>query len=49
VFVLAPGGVTHDFENRTGERASFLNVSAPGNFEQRMPEISRWLSQNGPI
>jgi mannose-6-phosphate isomerase-like protein (cupin superfamily) len=48
-FVLAPGGVTHDFENRSAAGAGFLNMSAPGSFEQRMPEISKWLSQNGPI
>jgi quercetin dioxygenase-like cupin family protein len=48
-FVLAPGGVTHDFENRSAARAGFLNISAPGDFEPRMPEISHWLSQNGPI
>jgi mannose-6-phosphate isomerase-like protein (cupin superfamily) len=48
-FVLAPGGVTHDFENRSTDRVGFLNMSAPGNFEPDMPKISRWLSQNGPI
>ena len=32
-FVLVPGNVTHDFENRGPERAGMLNVSAPGNFE----------------
>lgn len=48
-FVLAPGGVTHDFENRSAARAGFLNISAPGDFEPRMPEISEWLSRNGPI
>jgi mannose-6-phosphate isomerase-like protein (cupin superfamily) len=48
-FVLAPADVPHDFENRSDARAGFLNISAPGNFEERMPEISRWLSQNGPI
>src|SRR6186997_3347394 len=34
-FVLVPGNVTHDFENRGEERAGMLNVSAPGDFEQR--------------
>jgi mannose-6-phosphate isomerase-like protein (cupin superfamily) len=48
-FVLAPGGVTHDFENRSAARAGFLNISVPGNFEPRMPEIGEWLSRNGPI
>ena len=42
-FVLVPGGVTHDFENRSPERAGLLNVSAPGNFEPRMPGIAQWF------
>jgi hypothetical protein len=39
-FVVVPGHVTHDFENRGAERAGVLNVSAPGNFEQHM-RVSR--------
>src|SRR5262245_66041566 len=31
-FVLLPGGVVHDFENRTNKRAGVLNISAPGGF-----------------
>jgi|SRR5690606_1846905 len=42
-FVLAPGGTVHDFENRTSERAGFLNISAPGNFEEHMPGIAEWF------
>ena len=42
-FVLVPGNVTHDFENRGSERAGMLNVSAPGDFEQRMPGIAQWF------
>jgi len=42
-FVLVPGNVTHDFENRGEERAGMLNVSAPGDFEQRMPGIAQWF------
>src|SRR6478752_4610042 len=42
-FVLVPGNVTHDFENRGEERAGMLNVSAPGDFEQRMPAIAQWF------
>jgi mannose-6-phosphate isomerase-like protein (cupin superfamily) len=42
-FVLAPGGVVHDFENRTGKRAGMLNVSVPGDFEQHMPGIAEWF------
>jgi quercetin dioxygenase-like cupin family protein len=42
-FVLAPGGVTHDFENRTPKRAGMLNVSVPGDFEPHMPGIRDWF------
>ena len=42
-FILVPGNVTHTFENRTGERAGFLNVSVPGSFEEVMPGIARWF------
>lgn len=41
--VLGPGGTPHDFENRSGERAGFLNDSAPGDFEEAMPGIADWL------
>jgi mannose-6-phosphate isomerase-like protein (cupin superfamily) len=42
-FVVVPGGVTHDFENRTKKRAGVLNVSAPGDFEEHMPGIADWF------
>ena len=38
-FVLVPGGVTHDFENRSPARAGMLNVGSPGAFEPEMPGI----------
>jgi mannose-6-phosphate isomerase-like protein (cupin superfamily) len=44
-FVLVPGGVTHCFQNRGDTRAGALNVSAPGDFEQRMPGIADWFIQ----
>ena len=47
-FVLVPGGMTHDFENRTAERAGVLNVSVPGCFEQKMPDIVRWFAEHPP-
>ena len=47
-FVLVPGDVTHDFENRGPDRAGFLNISAPGDFEQRMPEIAQWFRERSP-
>jgi mannose-6-phosphate isomerase-like protein (cupin superfamily) len=42
-FVLVPGGTPHDFENRGSERAGFLNVSTPGDFEPAMPDIASWF------
>lgn len=47
-FVLVPGGVPHDFENRGDERAGMLNVSAPGDFEQAMPGIAEWFRDRSP-
>jgi mannose-6-phosphate isomerase-like protein (cupin superfamily) len=47
-FVLIPGGVTHDFENRGDVRAGVLNFYAPGTFEEHMPEIARWWRENPP-
>jgi mannose-6-phosphate isomerase-like protein (cupin superfamily) len=42
-FVLVPADTPHDFENRGAERAGFLNVSVPGDFEQAMPAIASWF------
>jgi mannose-6-phosphate isomerase-like protein (cupin superfamily) len=47
-FVLAPGGMTHDFQNRSAERAGVLNFSAPGDFEKNMPAIVDWFIENPP-
>ena len=47
-FIIAPGGVTHDFENRTTERAGMLNLSIPGDFEQHMPRIAEWFRGRPP-
>ncbi|GAA5137009.1 cupin domain-containing protein [Pseudonocardia adelaidensis] len=47
-FVLAPGGTTHDFENRGDRRAGALNVSVPGAFEERMPGIVQWFREHPP-
>jgi mannose-6-phosphate isomerase-like protein (cupin superfamily) len=47
-FVLVPGGVTHDFENRGSVRAGVLNFSSPGPFEPDMPSIVEWFTQNPP-
>jgi hypothetical protein len=47
-FVLVPGDITHDFENRGSERAGVLNFSAPGTFEEHMPAIVEWFTDNPP-
>lgn len=47
-FVLIPGGVTHDFENRGHVRAGVLNLSIPGAFEPNMPGIAEWFAQHPP-
>jgi mannose-6-phosphate isomerase-like protein (cupin superfamily) len=47
-FVLAPGGLTHDFQNRTDQRAGVLNISVPGDFEERMPAIAEWFAAHPP-
>lgn len=41
--VIAPAGTPHDFENRTGKRAGFLNISVPGGFEPEMEGIAAWF------
>lgn len=47
-FVLVPGGVSHDFENRGDSRAGVLNLSIPGAFEPHMPGIAEWFINNPP-
>jgi mannose-6-phosphate isomerase-like protein (cupin superfamily) len=47
-FVLAPAGLTHDFENRSSGRAGVLNFSIPGGFEKDMPAIAQWFAENPP-
>ena len=47
-FISVPGGVEHDFENRSGQRSGILNFSVPGNFESEMPAISKWFLENPP-
>ncbi len=47
-FVLVPGNVTHDFENRGEQRAGMLNLKASGDFEQQMPGIARWFAEHPP-
>jgi len=47
-FVLVPGGITHDFENRSDARAGVLNFSTPGGFEPHMPAIADWFREHPP-
>ena len=47
-FILIPGGIAHDFENRGDTRAGPLNLSIPGAFERDMPDISQWFVRNPP-
>jgi len=47
-FVLVPGGVMHDFENRGDVRAGVLNFSVPGGFEPHMPSIVQWFAAHPP-
>jgi mannose-6-phosphate isomerase-like protein (cupin superfamily) len=47
-FVLAPAGMTHDFENRSDRRAGVLNLSVPGGFESSMPGIAKWFAEHPP-
>jgi mannose-6-phosphate isomerase-like protein (cupin superfamily) len=47
-FVLVPGNVTHDFQNRSSSRAGVLNFSIPGGFEKDMPAIAQWFAENPP-
>lgn len=47
-FVMAPSGSTHDFQNRTAQRAGVLNLSVPGGFEKDMGLIVEWFARNPP-
>jgi mannose-6-phosphate isomerase-like protein (cupin superfamily) len=47
-FVLVPGSLIHDFENRGPERAGVLNVKMAGNFEEDMPANARWFAEHPP-
>jgi quercetin dioxygenase-like cupin family protein len=46
-FVLVPGGIEHDFQNRSRQRAGVLNFS-PAPFEQEMPGIVEWFREHSP-
>jgi mannose-6-phosphate isomerase-like protein (cupin superfamily) len=44
MFLRIPAGVTHDFENRSDERAVAFNVFIPGGFEA---QLRGWLAADG--
>jgi quercetin dioxygenase-like cupin family protein len=44
-FVLVPGGVRHDYENRSAERAGVLNFFS-GPFEPAMNSIVEWFTKH---
>jgi mannose-6-phosphate isomerase-like protein (cupin superfamily) len=44
-FVLVPGGMIHDFENRSDSRTGVLNFSVPAGFESNMPSIVDWFKK----
>jgi mannose-6-phosphate isomerase-like protein (cupin superfamily) len=46
-FVLVPGGVTHDFENRSHQRAGMVNFT-PSVFEPEMEGIAQWFKEHPP-
>lgn len=46
-FVLVPGGVTHDFENRSDARSGVLNFTN-GVFEPAMKGIAQWFAEHPP-
>ena len=42
-FVLVPGGVTHDFENRSDQPSRRAQRVVSGPFEPQMPAIADWF------
>ena len=45
-FVLIPGGVRHNFENRSAARAGILNFNSSAGFEDELPAIAKWFEEN---
>lgn len=43
-YIVIPGGSPHDFQNRGSARAGFIAFTAPGGFEEDMPDIASALS-----
>jgi quercetin dioxygenase-like cupin family protein len=44
-YAIIPGGTPHDFENLSDNRAGFISLNVPGNFEKEIPAIAEWFEQ----
>jgi hypothetical protein len=44
--VLIPGGMRHNFENRSKKRAGILNFNSAAGFEDDLPGISKWFEKH---
>ena len=47
-YAVIPGGVLHDFANRSSAECTFISINVPGGFEQHLPDIARHFAQNPP-
>jgi quercetin dioxygenase-like cupin family protein len=47
-YILIPGEVPHDFENRGTSRVGFISLNVPGGFEADMTGIVEWFAENPP-
>ncbi len=45
-YVLIPGGVSHDFDNRGGETCRFISINVPAGFEKMMPQLVQYFGAN---
>jgi quercetin dioxygenase-like cupin family protein len=45
-YALIPGGTSHDFSNRGAEACKFISINTPAGFEQMMPQLVKWFSDN---
>jgi mannose-6-phosphate isomerase-like protein (cupin superfamily) len=47
-FILIPGGMPHNFENRGSHRSGMLVFNNKAGFESHMPGIVDWFAENPP-
>jgi quercetin dioxygenase-like cupin family protein len=45
-YVLIPGGVSHDYCNRSDKTCKFISINTPAGFEQMMPQLVQWFKDN---